>query len=111
MDSTYKVSCDAYSLSVFVCVNKYGVTEILAICLHSEETCANFSFALKSYLLAGFRPPNVVFTDRAKALMKAVNDQWLKSYKNMKHFLCIYHIFRNVQEYLGKNFSKLIIFL
>ena len=101
IDSTYQVSCDSYSVSVFVCVNNYGVSEIAAICFHMEENSRNFSFALESYLLAGFKCPDIVFTDRSKALMKAVNDQWLQTYKNMKHFLCVYHIYRNIQEYLG----------
>jgi len=104
IDSTYKVCDDAYSMTVFVCVNKYGITEVfevLAICFHSEEKTENFSFSLESYTLAGFVPPAVVFTDRSKALVAAIRDVWVKSYSGLKHFLCIYHIYRNIQEYIG----------
>jgi len=66
-----------------------------------EEKTENFSFALESYIKAGFTDPDIVFTDRSKALMKAIHDQWLSRYKHMKHFLCVYHIYRNLQTNLG----------
>jgi len=78
LDSTYKISNEAYSLSVFVCINQYGISEILAICLHIEEKTANFAFALRSYVAAGFNYPKIIFTDRSKALVKAVEDEWLR---------------------------------
>lgn len=105
MDSTYKISEDVYSLTVFTCVNKYGLTSILAICFHSEENAQNFGFALQSYINAGFRAPTVLFTDRSTALLKAVHDEWIQKKIIKYHFLCIYHIYRNIQQYMGKDLT------
>jgi len=73
--STYRISSDCYSLPVFVYVNKVEMTEILGLCLHNEEKSVNFVFALKSYLLAGFACPKIIFTNRAKVLVKAIEDE------------------------------------
>jgi len=100
LDSTYKICADAYSLSIFTCVNKYSMTEVLAICFHTEEKTENFQFALDWYIRAGFISPEIIFTDRSNALV-AIKSAWLVKSKSLKHFWCIYHIFRNIQEYIG----------
>ena len=102
IDSTDKISKDVYSLTVFTCVNRYGLTAVSALCFHTKKSSKNFGFALNCYLEAGFNPPNIVFTDRAKALLKAIDDLWISTQKVEHYFLCIYHIYRNIQEYLGR---------
>lgn len=97
IDPTYKLCKENVSLVVFVCVNQYFISELIAICFCSEEKEANYEFALASYIKVGFKQPTIVFTDREKALCNAVE----KKFKGQKHFLCIYHIFRNIQQNLG----------
>jgi len=107
IDSTYKIlskktiekAKDKTCLALITAVNKNGKTSLLAAALMSKENKLNYEFLLKCYESIGFRKPLTVITDQHLGLIAAVEEQWKKS---VKHHLCLFHIYRDIQKRLGK---------
>ena len=96
IDSTYNVSREGYSLCIFITVNKFWDTRILAFYFMASEKKIDYDFGLQTFQSLFSIPENVI-TDQEKALISSINDNWPKAH----HIFCIFHIFRNIQQNLG----------
>jgi len=85
-------------LIIYVAVNKYYKTSLLAICFVSTESFELYNFSHQSYLDVGFQKPRKAFTDRAGAHLKFFNEVW----NDVEHCLCPVHIYHNIQKYLAE---------
>jgi hypothetical protein len=97
IDSTYKVSQEDFPLLIFVCVNKYYLTRVLAMCFMRKEEFGYYEFAIKSYLSTGFREPETIFCDQHPSQILAIE----KVLTTTKIKYCTMHIQRNITSRIG----------
>jgi len=97
----YNCANDEMKLVIYITVNKYYKTTILALCFIKTESLALYSFAHSSYRDVGFSKPKRVFTDRTPAHMKIFNGE-----SRRRACLCPAHTFRNIPEFLADILKK-----
>src|ERR1700678_2140673 len=96
IDAIYDVTNDGMKLIIYVAVNKYYKTSLLAICFVSTESFELYNFSHQSYLDVGFQKPRKAFTDRAGAHMKFFNEVW----NDVEHCLCHSKIFSYLIQFI-----------
>lgn len=84
--------------------NKYYGNSILAIAMVASEKYDLYQFVFESYVAAGFNLPLVVYTDQQPCFLKFFDKNNNAGWK-CRHFLCTFHIIRNIQKSLA-NYLK-----
>ena len=110
-DNTYKVNRFNMPFGIFTGVNNFGQSICFARTLMCQETTDSFVWAFKAFLkLVNNYPPKVILTDEDKAISQAIQ---ITFGQNIKHVLCIWHLWKNVIKNLNstlgtkwRNFTK-----
>ncbi|XP_008785831.2 protein FAR1-RELATED SEQUENCE 6-like [Phoenix dactylifera] len=97
-DTSYLTGNFETPLASFVGVNHHGHLVLLGCALLSNRSSATYRWLFKAWLscMSGV-PPNAIITDHCKAIQEAV----VEVFPGARHRLCLWHIMKRMQEYLG----------
>lgn len=85
-------------------VNEEGITTIIAVSIIAgNEDGAKFTWIFEKFKLIFKAPPSVIITDSCSKIAMGITNQ----FPGVKHFLCIWHLSRNVETHFFKIISKL----
>ena len=97
MDATYKFCKEDLILLAFIAVNKFFLTEVIAICLMNKDKKDNYNFALNSFEKVFQKRPKIIYIDRHLGQESALKESW----DNVTRLYCILHIYHNIQKNIG----------
>lgn len=90
-------------LALITAVDIHGKTSLLAAALMNGEKKENYEFFLQCYESVGYRRPSTIITDQHVSLLSSIKEHWGHS---VKHHLCLFHIYRDIQKRLGNCSSQ-----
>jgi hypothetical protein len=105
LDCTYKTNRFGMPLLLFVSVDSYDKSYIVAACLLSNETMPYYHWAIKSFLKFNNNDATnitVVITDKEMALINALH----LLLPAVPHQLCRYHIEMNVVTFIKRKMKE-----
>ena len=95
-DDTYKTNQYDMSLSLFMIIDNYNRTRIIAQALIEDETDSTFDCIMRA---TNFLFPRVIFTDRDLAIAAAIKAKL----PNTHYCICLFHINQNfIKQLKGK---------
>ncbi|XP_072964600.1 protein FAR1-RELATED SEQUENCE 6-like [Typha angustifolia] len=98
LDTTYLTGNYETPLASFVGVNHHGHLVLLGCGLLWNRKAATYRWLFKTFLSCmSESPPNAIITDHCKAMQEAVADV----FPGAHHRLCLWHIMKRIQEFLG----------
>lgn len=92
MDSTYKTNKFNMPLLNIVGITGCNTTFYAAFAFLRKEEESDYSWALEQFSSLAHITPSVIVTDREMALMKGIE----RTFPNSAHFLCIWHMQKNI---------------
>ena len=99
MDATYKTNKYQIPLLVFSGISKTGRTILFGLALINDETYITYKWAIDTFLECyKNKRPNLIVTDSDAALCKVISEL-TSNYVDLKHFVCIWHLLRNLQRH------------
>lgn len=102
-DATYRTNSYRKPFVVLLGINHHRRTIVFGFALLSYETEQMYTWLLETFLAAMDRKqPKTVITDGDKAMRKAIS----KKFPQAKHRLCCWHIGRNAQANVNKEFTS-----
>ena len=105
-DPTHGTNKYGLKLAAFVTVAPTGQTVILAICLFVHEDEDTFEWCFRSFARVFRVAPACFFTDGDVAMDKAYRNVERDVWAGCHHFLCVFHISKNVYKHLRPLFTE-----
>ena len=99
-DPTWGTNLYRWKLCMIATVAATGETVLIAYALLEEETMLGFEWVfgcVSSHLVV---PPKVVFSDHDDKIETALRRMQVDAWPDHLHFLCVYHISKNVFQHL-----------
>jgi hypothetical protein len=95
-DTTFKTNLYGSKLGIFSTISNTGKTEMIAVAyIAGDEDTHKFKWIFEMFLKY-FRVPAVILTDSCPKIEGAA----VETFSGIKHFLCIWHIFKNFSFHL-----------
>ncbi|CAL4930646.1 unnamed protein product [Urochloa decumbens] len=102
-DTTYCTNIYKMPFGLFVGVNNHFQTTIFGGVFMKDETIPSFEWVFKEFAsLMGGNAPSVIFTDQCSAMASAIKSVW----KEARHLLCKWHVFKDAPSKLGALYKK-----
>ena len=96
-DNTYKSNRYGEALALFCGINEHGQTLLLAQgCMPSSENAEDYEWLWQEWIKGTGCAPRVLFSDAAYALLGSVPRVFPPD--RTAHFLCLFHIYKNLPK-------------
>ena len=106
LDATHGTNKYNFKLACFTTVSPSGQTVILACTMLASEDTDSYAWALRCFMEVFRLPPVALFTDSDYALRQAflLCSAEQEVLAGCQHFLCTYHLSKNVYKHLARLF-------
>ena len=96
VDNTFGTTSFNFKLTLFVTINKFGQSQIVAYGFMLHEDTPSFTWMFQQFLSQVKQEPAVIITDQDAAMMSALTTVFASSV----HLLCVWHISLNFATHL-----------